>query len=326
MLYLKSFSLLLLVIFSATQTLAAPERSRHEAQIEELRWKTTMAEGSHILNQSEETKRLLLSALDELAPYECMPELHTKLAYSGEPEEASCLEVLAKIKELDPYRPVVQCIEHGIDSSECITAYRGQRTVSSGQGRTRPNLRSAAIRKLDGDLSKLRAIDDKADLDTYIGAARAISTALRLSCEDTITKALERQPERVVSRPTPSRPPTGQGSLGLGFGDAFSDYSVIEKEDQLSPMERLAAELAKDKKEESEIEVPATHERLVSADCLHYINEGKKISSTIAAPVCYEHGLFSPACIQARRLEKRKLESLGQMHRTGGETRGLTSF
>jgi len=326
MFYIKSISLFVIFIVSVDPAVASPQQ-RH---LEQLRWEATMTEGSHILNKSNESKEAYLAALDELIPYECMPDLHNNLNYNGNPEDPACLSILEKIKELDAGRPIISCIEHGIDSEYCIDAYRGQR-LAAGLVQSRVNGQQRTLsRQLERQLSQHREVDKKNNLDAHLKATKIINDLLKPACENAVLKAVDRKPEveRIYSPPPPGPEPTQEtGTLGFSREDAFAHNLSRNQQHsrELSPMERLAAELSNDADSEEAIEGPVTHERVVTSECRQLIGETKKISSFIASPICYEHGFFSPSCIQARRLERRRLRILGQGSDTR-ETRGLTSF
>ncbi len=286
--------------------------------VENLRWEASLAENSYAIGKSDQSKLALLVAYERVIGPLCMPGLHRTLTYDGKPGDPRCLEYLGKIEALDPSNAMAICAREGIDAKSCRAAFAGQRVEIFIPGRTTtsPNTNAGAA-ELEEKLStssiepQLKVLADRIYTLEYQSRGtttpnsaekenltKLLNEALGLACR--LTKLeLKDPPSRPGERPrdtspSPAATPTSAPLFpGLATGPKKKNPfdEVLEQfGGTAAPRETTVAPAG------GRIRV-----RKITDRCRSFIDRALKVDRTMAMPICYREGFYTPACVDARR-------------------------
>jgi hypothetical protein len=289
--------------------------------VESLRWEASLAENSHKIGKSEATRLALLVAYERVIGPICMPELHRALAYGGSPTDPRCLEYLDKTSRLDINNPLVVCAREGIDAKLCRLTFEAQKVEPyfPGYSGTDSSNAGAAGEQLDAKLGestiepKLMEIDNEIKAIEYrLFARQAITpeqrTILRNRYEQALALAC-----RVTRLAFAEEPTAGAGSGVPGRDESGPSAptppplfpQLTQGDKPKGPMAELLEKLGDSPTVENPIAPEKIRKRLISDRCRDFIDRALRYEPVMALPVCYREGFYTPACIDARRAEKR---------------------
>lgn len=269
--------------------------------------KTTFELDPSIMNRAT-----LLHALERVVELTCMPRLTLELQYSGGLSNPACMEQVLRVFAIDSASPVAFCARDGIDSENCLTAYRAQVIGPLGDGFTPPSIsatqaRPPGTRMTIGDtsaalLSEARALRGrgrgKEGFQNRLRMRALYDRLLTLNCSTTRLALREAPPQQDHSR-------------------AIRDRLLSQPLAPSVPIEQYVDALTKtsptgpsQEPEDSTSYGPAHYRmRMLPDACMFYLREAEQAEKTMATVVCHRDGFSSPACVQAIRDERARTAS-----------------
>lgn len=287
--------------------------------VENLRWEASLAENSYGLDRSESSALALIAAYERLLGPLCMPDIHRTLEYAGSPTDPRCLEAIDKIVAIDAENPLVLCARDGIDAKSCRSAFASQRVESFVPGYSNPlsnaNLQGVAglnekltVSTLDSKLqpimNRIRMFEQRARSGVKLSpeemtqVVKSFEEALSLTCRLNrieVVGGLSRSGNKPGSSPpraTPTPPPLFPALAGgtrrkSPFDDVLEQFGggSSSSSNDINPLGPVRI-------------------RKITDRCKDLVTRALALDRTMALPVCYRDGFYSPSCIDARRKER----------------------
>ena len=301
---------------SSSEASSTPSSPRPSKPMEMTALRLSMAESAFALDPSLENRANLILARERLVEDTCMPRLTQTLQHLGmnslpEPQRAACRKELFGVFALDGASPVGFCARDGIDSPNCLAAYKNQVSGSYGGGYQAPSspepLRPGQKPTAQDTVAllyqevrqRISVLQDHESIDARLAIRNIFARLLTLNCA-------------VVRLSLQELPP--QDSLAVANRDSVLGQPL----DPNVPIERYVDVLvqgarakatptgsaSKETEETPKEGPPFFRNRLTSDACQFYAQEGLRFEPGLASALCHREGFSSPACISALRKEK----------------------
>jgi hypothetical protein len=299
-----------------SEAASAASSPRPAKPMEMTALRLSMAESAFALDPSLENRANLILARERLVEDTCMPRLTQTLQHLGmnslpEPQRTACRKELFGVFALDGATPVGFCARDGIDSPNCLAAYKNQVSGSYGGGYQapsapeplrpgqKPNAQDTVALLYQEARQRMSVLQDHESIDARLAIRNIFARLLTLNCA-------------VVRLSLQELPP--QDSLAVANRDSVLGQPL----DPNVPIERYVDVLVQGARAKATPTGPAPKEteeapkegppffrnRLTSDACQFYAQEGLRFEPGLASAVCHREGFSSPACISALRKEK----------------------
>lgn len=269
-------------VASPISILAQSPKERREIQL-------LSAETEFRLGESKETRMSLLHALEEVALVSCAAQRTAQQAVHPKPLSPECQNYIARIEALYPLSPIIVCLQKGILSSDCSTAYSSteiipEKLVGTGDlfhfpGRGTPQ----ALERIQ---AKARFKEDPS-APNRVKLNEVYSPLLWAAC---FHSTLEIIPTEQYEQRFPSK-----------------KKGPSESEDLIDLLNQLGGPREHPSEDKKELDPTKRFVRLriISTDCDELAEELAAADPSSSLALCARHGFYTPPCFAARSKERK---------------------
>lgn len=315
-----------------THGVANPTRRGKLQPIDFALMKVAALEAAFQIRRSPNALPDLLTAYEDLAGLQCMPDLFQTLQHaplhSPRPLPEECVGTLGKLEALDPTNSVAACSRYGVDTQQCRDAFAQQSisnySASGSQGDANQKLgaQKELEAKLDGsrnrvDVSRLGSeyqallIRRKGSADTEFKtkALPVLYQLLQFTCKVTKTEYPDATARLLQEDAGSKRGAAALTSLSAALsGDAPTPAAPPPPTPRGSGrgLDTVVSAISEKLNTPIESTKKITRVRVLSEECSRWIDTALAADPGYPPAICARESRFSPSCIEALRAYRRK--------------------